>query len=45
MAGIQKCCGSYRVIYRYHSKQHTLPLGKVSYNEAKKQNPPRLITC
>ncbi len=34
MAGIQKRSGRYRVIFRYHGKQHSLPLGEVSSEEA-----------
>jgi hypothetical protein len=35
MAGLQKRSGSYRVIFRYRGKQHSLPLGKVSGKEAR----------
>ena len=34
MAGLQKRNKGYRVIFRYHGKQHTLNLGKVSEDEA-----------
>src|SRR5690348_7546938 len=34
MAGLQQRSGSYRVIFRYHGKQHTLHLGEVSKKEA-----------
>src|SRR4051794_38455509 len=35
MAGPQERSGSYRLIFRYHGKQHTLTLGKVSDEEAR----------
>jgi hypothetical protein len=35
MAGIQERGGSYRILFRYHCKRHTLTLGKVSEHEAK----------
>jgi integrase len=34
MAGLQQRSDRYRVIFRYHGKQHTLNLGKVSQEEA-----------
>jgi integrase len=34
MAGVQQRGSGFRVIYRYHGKQHTLRLGKVSEQEA-----------
>jgi hypothetical protein len=34
MAGLQQRCGRYRLIFRFHGKQHTLNLGKVSQAEA-----------
>jgi hypothetical protein len=34
MAGLEQRSGRYRVFFRYHGKQHTLPLGKVSRDEA-----------
>jgi integrase len=38
MAGLQKRSGRYRVIFRYHGKQHTLNLGKVSRAEAESKS-------
>jgi hypothetical protein len=35
MAGLQERGGSYRLNFRYHGKQHTLTLGKVSEEEAR----------
>jgi integrase len=34
MAGLQQRSGGYRIIFRYHGKQHTLPLGKIASKEA-----------
>jgi hypothetical protein len=34
MAGLEERSGSYRVHFRYHGKQRTLTLGKVSKEEA-----------
>ncbi len=34
MAGLQERGGSYRVFFRFHGKQQTFPLGKVSKQEA-----------
>ena len=34
MAGLQERSGSYRILFRYHSKQHVFTLGKVSQEEA-----------
>jgi integrase len=34
MAAIQERSGSYRVIFRYHGKQHSFTLGRVSEDEA-----------
>lgn len=34
MAGLQERGGSYRVFFRFHGKQRTIPLGKVSKEEA-----------
>ena len=42
MAGLQERSGSYRILFRYHGKQHTLTLGKVTQAEAKSA---QLITC
>jgi hypothetical protein len=34
MAGLQQRGGRYRIIFRNHGKQRTLPLGKISSREA-----------
>ena len=34
MAGLQKRSGRYRIIFRYHGKQYSLPLGKIAAREA-----------
>lgn len=34
MAGLEERSGRYRIFFRYHGKQRTLPLGKVSREEA-----------
>ena len=34
MAGLEERSGRYRILFRYHGKQRTLPLGKVSREEA-----------
>lgn len=34
MAGLQQRNGSYRILFRFHSKQHVFTLGKVSSQEA-----------
>ena len=34
MAGLQQRGGGYRIIFRFHGKQHTLALGRIPSKEA-----------
>jgi hypothetical protein len=38
MAGIPERRGSDRILFRYHGKPHTRPLGKVSEDEARSKS-------
>ena len=38
MASLQERSGRYRVIFRFHGKQHSLNLGRVSLDEAEKKS-------